>query len=133
MAKAPDIQLTAGAVRRRIARLQKSGVILGYHVALDHEKLPTSVEAFIELSFAGNADLEATLEVAMGLHEVREAMMLAGETDALLRVRAKDIERLREVVLALRRSGQVTGSVTRIVLERWWHGSHGFRKPITPG
>jgi len=64
----------------------------------------------------------------MGLREVREAMMLAGETDALLRVRADDLKSLRQIVMALRKSGPVTRTVTRIVLERWWHGSHGFRE-----
>lgn len=125
IAGAEGIRLTASAVRRRIARLEATEVISGYHVALNHDKMPSSIEAYVELSFAGDEDVHRTLQVAMGLHEVREAVTLAGETDALLRVRARDLKSLRDVVIALRKSGPVTGSVTRIVLGRWWHGSDG--------
>jgi DNA-binding Lrp family transcriptional regulator len=124
IAKASEVQLTESAVRRRITRLRDTGVITGFHVALNHDKTtPFAVEAYIELSFEVGANIQSTIDVAMNLREVRDAMMLAGETDALLRVRADDLKSLREIVMALRKSAPVTRTVTRIVLERWWYGS----------
>jgi Lrp/AsnC family leucine-responsive transcriptional regulator len=118
------VNLTASAVRRRIARLEQRRVISGYTVAIDHDRLgSSSIEAYIELSFVGNADVHAILQDAIGRPEVREAMTIAGDTDALLRVRVGDLAQLRQVITELRTSGPVTGSKTRIVLGRWWHGS----------
>ncbi len=126
---ASRVNLTDSAVRRRIASLEKSGVITGYTVAINHDLVGGSVEAYIELSFAGNADVHAILAEAMRRPQVREAMTIAGDLDALLRVRVRNLAELREIVMALRTSGPVTGSRTRIVLGRWWHGS--IKEPAT--
>jgi Lrp/AsnC family transcriptional regulator, leucine-responsive regulatory protein len=120
------VNLTAGAVRRRIARLESRGVIDRYTVAVNHDKIGASIEAYIELSFAGGADVHSILRSAMRREEVREAMTIAGDVDALVRVRVRDLAELREAVVYLRTVGPVTGSRTRIVLGRWWHGA-----PIT--
>jgi Lrp/AsnC family transcriptional regulator, leucine-responsive regulatory protein len=120
---AKRVNLTPSAVRRRIAGLEKAGVITGYTVAINHDLVGASVEAYIELSFAGNADVHSILADAMRRPQVREAMTIAGDLDALLRVRVRNLAELREIVMALRTSGPVTGSRTRVVLGRWWHGS----------
>jgi Lrp/AsnC family transcriptional regulator, leucine-responsive regulatory protein len=55
--------------------------------------------------------------------EVREAMTITGETDALVRIRVSDLPHLRQVVMGLRTSRQVIACQTRVILGRWWHGS----------
>jgi Lrp/AsnC family leucine-responsive transcriptional regulator len=121
------VNLTAGAVRRRIARLERCGVIDRYTIAINHDKLGSSIEAYVELSFTGDANVDAhvhtILKNAMKRPEVREAMMITGETDALVGIRVRDVPHLRQVVMDLRTSGQVTGCNTRVILRRWWHGA----------
>ncbi|BBJ45602.1 hypothetical protein SSPO_083200 [Streptomyces antimycoticus] len=44
---------------------------------------------------------------------------IAGDPDALVNVRVRDIEHLQQVIDALRRVGQVTGTKTLMVLGSW--------------
>jgi len=120
---AKRVNLTASAVRRRIARLARSGVIDRYTVSIKHDELGASIEAFVELSFAGDADVHTILKDVIQRPEVREAMTITGETDALVRIRVRDLPHLRQVVMDLRTSGQVIACQTRVILGRWWHGA----------
>jgi Lrp/AsnC family leucine-responsive transcriptional regulator len=120
---AKDVNLTASAVRRRIARLERGGVIDRYTVSIKHDELGASIEAFVELSFAGDANVHTILKHLMQRPEVREAMTITGPTDALVRIRVRDLPHLREVVMDLRTSGQVIACQTRVILGRYWHGS----------
>jgi Lrp/AsnC family leucine-responsive transcriptional regulator len=117
------VNLTPSAVRRRIARLERTGVIDRYTVSIKHDELGASIEAFVELSFAGDADVHTILKNVMQRREVREAMTITGETDALVRVRVRDLAHLRQVVMDLRTSGPVVACQTRVIIGRWWHGS----------
>jgi len=119
-----QVHLAGGTVRRRITRLEKLGVITGYTVALNHDLLGSSMEAYIQLSFAGTADVHAILEGVMDRPEVREAMTMAGGPDALLRVRVGDQMHLRQVVADLRTTVEsLERTQTMIVLGRYWHGA----------
>jgi len=115
------LNISASAVRRRIARLEESGVIAKYTAVLDHDKVGSSVEAYVELTFEGGADVQAILREAVERPEVREASTLAGDPDAIVRVRVKDAEHLRDTVTRLRQMASVTGSKTLVALGRMRH------------
>jgi len=53
-----QVGLSAPAVKRRIDRLEESGVIRGYTTVVDHAKLGRSLEAFAELRFAGSTRVD---------------------------------------------------------------------------
>jgi DNA-binding Lrp family transcriptional regulator len=116
---AARVNLSAAPVKRRIDRLEQAGVIAGYTVVLDHSKLGPSVEAFTELRFAGDTDVDHILSTARGIPEVVELFTTAGDPDALARIRVDDVEHLKQVINRLRRSGQVTGTKTLMVLGIW--------------
>jgi Lrp/AsnC family leucine-responsive transcriptional regulator len=113
------VNLSPAPVKRRIDRLEKLGVIAGYTVVLDHQKVGPSIEAYTELRFSGDTDVDDILHSAAELPEVLEVLAIAGDPDALVRVRVEDVDHLQRVVNALRRSGTVTGTKTLIVLGRW--------------
>jgi DNA-binding Lrp family transcriptional regulator len=116
---AAKVNLTAAPVKRRIERLERLGVIVGYTTAVDEAKLAGSVEAFTELQFAGNTDFEVIVGTASEIPEVQELFTTAGDTDALARIRVRDVEHLKNVVNRLRRSPHVTGTRTLMVLDSW--------------
>ena len=116
---ASRVNLSAAPVKRRIDRLQQSGVIAGYTVVLDHALIGPSIEAFTELRFAGDADIDEILGSVEEIPEIREVFTMAGDPDALLRIRVNDVEHLKVVVNQLRRTGRVTGTKTLMVLDRW--------------
>jgi DNA-binding Lrp family transcriptional regulator len=112
------VNLSPAPVKRRIDRLERLGVIRGYTALLDHRKVGPSLEAFVELRFAGSTDVHDILEAVMRIPEAREAFTMAGDPDALVRLRVDDVAHLQRAVNDLRRSGAVTGTKTLIVLDR---------------
>jgi Lrp/AsnC family leucine-responsive transcriptional regulator len=111
-----EVGLSPAAAKRRIDRLEQIGVIGGYRAVLDHTRLGTQIEAFIELRFAGRTQVDDIEAVAAGIPEVVEAFTTAGDPDALVRVRATDLDHLKRTVDNIRRTGKVTGTKTLIVL-----------------
>jgi Lrp/AsnC family transcriptional regulator, leucine-responsive regulatory protein len=116
---AKRVNLSPAPVKRRIDRLEQLGVITGYTVAVDHDLIGPSIEAFTELRFAGDADIDEILAAVEEIPEIREVFTMAGDPDALLRIRVNDVEHLKAVVNHLRRTGRVTGTKTLMVLDRW--------------
>ncbi len=114
-----QVSLSASAVTRRIERLERSGVIAGYTVVVDHRKAGRPIQAFTEVRFAGTADLQEIKETAIQLSEVQAVFTTAGDPDALVWLQVPDVERLGHVIEQLRRRGRVTGTKTLIVLDTW--------------
>jgi Lrp/AsnC family leucine-responsive transcriptional regulator len=110
------VGLSAPAVKRRLDRLEQDGVILGYTALLDHSKLGRPIEAFTELRFAGKTKVADIAGVASGLAEVEAVHTIAGDPDALVHMRVRDVADLTRVIDSLRRTGKVTGTKTLIVL-----------------
>jgi Lrp/AsnC family leucine-responsive transcriptional regulator len=111
-----EVGLSAPAVKRRIDRLEESGVIRGYTVMVDHAYLGRSVEAFAELRFAGSTRVDDIEEIASDLPEVQAIFTVAGDPDALAWIRVSDVQNLKRVIDRLRSSGKVTGTKTLMVL-----------------
>ena len=116
---AQHVNLTVAPVKRRISRLESVGVIAGYTVRIDHGRLETGVEAVTELRFAGDLDLAQIVHFAVDIPEVQEVLTVAGDPDAIVRVRVDGIEQLQKVVNRLRTGGGVISTKTLVVLESW--------------
>jgi DNA-binding Lrp family transcriptional regulator len=77
---------------RRVRALEEAGLIRGYHADLAAEALGFGVTVFAQVGLQSQAetDLRAFEALVAGWPEVREANMLAGETDFLLKIVASD-------------------------------------------
>jgi DNA-binding Lrp family transcriptional regulator len=112
------VNLSPAPVGRRIARLERAGVIAGYTAIVDEGKVG-GVEAFAELRVTGDADVSLVAELAAAVPEAEEVFTVAGDPDALVRVRVRDAEHLRQVINRLRHSEGVVGTRTLMVLSSW--------------
>jgi Lrp/AsnC family transcriptional regulator, leucine-responsive regulatory protein len=110
------VGLSPAAAKRRIDRLEQIGVIAGYSAVVDHAMLGSSIEAFIELRFAASTQVGDIDRAVADLPELVESFTTAGDPDALVRVRANDLDHLKRVIDRIRRTGRVTGTKTLIVL-----------------
>jgi Lrp/AsnC family leucine-responsive transcriptional regulator len=119
------VGLSAPAVKRRLDRLEETGVIVGYFARVDHSKLGRPIEAFTELRFAGKTKVADIAGVAAELPEVEAVHTIAGDPDALVHMRVRDVADLTRVIDLLRRSGKVTGTKTLIVLGTDTKTGHG--------
>jgi DNA-binding Lrp family transcriptional regulator len=84
--------ISAPPCLRRVRALEEAGYIRGYHAAIEPEALGYGVTVFAHVGLVSQAegDLKAFEDLVGGWPEVREAHMLAGETDFLLKVVAID-------------------------------------------
>lgn len=123
------VGLSPPAAKRRIHRLEEIGLIRGYTVTLDHGLAGESIEAFIEMRFAPGTQVDEIDTAVTGMSEVVETFTLAGDPDALARVRVRDLEHLKNVVDQIRRGHRAGPKVlttrTVVVLGR----SHRTNKP----
>jgi DNA-binding Lrp family transcriptional regulator len=116
---AKRVSMSAPAVKRRVDRLEAAGIITGYTAIVDHAKLGRPLEAFTELRFSGNTRVDDISAVAADMPEVRAVFTMAGDPDALVWMRVRDVDHLKHVVDRLRRDRKVTGTKTLMVLGTW--------------
>ena len=84
--------ISAPPCLRRVRALEEAGYIKGYHAFIDSESMGFGVTVFahVGLESQAEADLKAFEDLVATWPEVREAHMLAGETDFLLKIVAAD-------------------------------------------
>ncbi|MEU4896481.1 Lrp/AsnC family transcriptional regulator [Streptomyces sp. NPDC044780] len=116
---APEVGLSVAAVKRRIDRMRQAGVITGFTVKIDHAKLGWGIEAFTELRYAGTTSVRDILSSTTRTPEVQAVFTIAGDLDALVHMRVRDINHLQEVIDRLRGTGKVIGTRTLMVLGSW--------------
>lgn len=111
------VGLSTAAVKRRVERLESEGVIQGYAAMVDRDRLGLELQAFIDIRFVGTAAMDDIWKAAEGVAPVIAAYAVAGDLDAVLHVRVRDIAHLQQVLANLRGKPDVTGTRTRIILE----------------
>ena len=84
--------ISAPPCLRRVRALEEAGFIRGYHADVEPEALGYHVTVFTQVGLNSQAesDLSAFEALVESWPQVRECHMLAGETDYLLKVVAKD-------------------------------------------
>ena len=105
--------------------MEQSGVIRGYTAIVDDEST-RALEAFTEVRVIGDIDTEELSGIVRDIPEVEEFFTIAGDPDAVVRIRVDDVDHLQRVVNALRRTGKLTGTKTMIVMKSW---SRGLDRP----
>lgn len=123
---ADRVHLSPAPVKRRIDRLEREGVIVGYTARIDRSKFGPYLDAFVELHIAGNSDSDRILGEVAAIAEVDEVYTIAGDTDALIRIRVGSVAHLKDAVARLRRIGNITGTKTLMVLDSWQRRSAGW-------
>ena len=101
IALASKIGLSAPPCLRRVRALEEAGLIAGYAAILDEEALGFSLTAFamVRLHNQAEADLRAFENLLIGWSSVREAHMLSGESDYMLKCVARDLVAFQDFVL----------------------------------
>jgi DNA-binding Lrp family transcriptional regulator len=112
------VSLSAPAVKRRVDRLRSIGVIKGFTAVVDPKAVGWTTEAFVELFCTGRTT-PAQITLATKRHaEVVGAYTVSGEADALVHIRAADIQHLEQVLERLRAEPFITSTRSMIVLSR---------------
>ena len=116
------VGLTPPAVAERVRRLEDAGIITGYRVELDVERLGFSMLAFVRLAVRGSTGSEVSRLVA-SRPEVLECHHVTGDDCYVMKVAVASVRHLEALLEQLLRFGNTTTSivisspVTRRVIE----------------
>ncbi|MBO9473032.1 MULTISPECIES: Lrp/AsnC family transcriptional regulator [unclassified Shimia] len=93
LALAEKVGLSPSACLRRVAALEKAGIITGYRAVLDRAALGSGFVAYITVGLSKHTkDAQKAFERAMShAPEVRECHNITGQKEYLLRVEAADL------------------------------------------
>ena len=91
-------------------------VIIGYTARVDHAKLGRPLEAFTELRFVGSTPVDQIARIAEDIPEVQAVFTTAGDPDALVWIRVKDVADLKRVVDDCAAAGASPAPKTLMVL-----------------
>ena len=111
-----QVHLSAPAVKRRVDRLERDGVIRGYTTVVDPHAFGWHAEAFVDLYCEGSMPGEAIKRAVQGEPGVVSAHTVAGEASALLHVMAEDTQGLESALERIRATEGVSRTVTEVVL-----------------
>ena len=89
--------LSPPAVTERVRRLERDGVITGYHAAVDPAAVGFPMLAIVRIHSAGPKAGEVDA-LAEEMDEVVECHRVTGSESHVLRVRIRDVEHLGEIV-----------------------------------
>lgn len=126
------VGLSSSSVYNRVQHLEQSGVIQGYTALLDPQKLGYGVTAFVFVQTAANP--EEYQEVVQFINTspfITEAYDVTGNAMYLLKVQARSLEELGQVLKSVRALSVVTGTETVVSLSTI--RSAGFIPEATEG
>ena len=118
------VALSAPAVKRRVDRLEREGVIRGYSANVDPSAIGWNTHAFVELFCEGRMSGEEVAEAAGAYPEVEAAYTIAGAPSAILHLRASDTQHLEGALERIRDTPGVIRTQTQVVL------STLFERPV---
>jgi DNA-binding Lrp family transcriptional regulator len=98
-----DVGLSAPAVKRRVDRLLRDGVVTGFTARLNPAAMGWTTEAYVELYCRGNTSPEEIFAVTAKHPQVASACTVSGEASAMVHVLAagvRDFERTLERISA---------------------------------
>ena len=106
------VGLSAPAVSERLARLEQSGAIRGYHAEVDPRALGYSLGVVIRIRPAPR-ELHQVAELAQSTPEVVECQRITGEDCYFMRAHVRDVEHLEELIDRFAVYGQTTSSIVQ--------------------
>lgn len=115
---ADKIGMAPSATYERVRKLERKGIIKGYEVRLDAEKLGAGLIAFIAVRTSEPAGIVSAAPDFIKIAEVQEVYNVAGDDCYLLKVRTKDTTTLNELIREkIGRVDTVKSTRTTIVLQ----------------
>lgn len=103
------VGMSTPAVRERVGRLERAGVIRGYRVDVDPAAVGLPVTAWVRLK-PGPGQLPKVVELAERTPEIVEGHRISGEDCFLFKVHVASVDALEGVLDRLLLHGQTTSS-----------------------
>ena len=106
------VGLSSPAVAERLQRLERGGVILGYHARIDPRALGLALTAVVRIRPAPR-QLKPVGELARRTPEVVDCRRITGEDCYIMTIHVRSVEHLEEVIDRFAPYGQTTTSIVQ--------------------
>jgi Lrp/AsnC family leucine-responsive transcriptional regulator len=106
------VGLSAPAVAERLARLEETGAIRGYHAAIDPAALGLTLSVVLRIRPAPR-EIHKVAELAQRTPEVTECVRVTGEDCFVMRAHVRDVTHLEELIDRFVIYGQTTTSIVQ--------------------
>jgi Lrp/AsnC family transcriptional regulator, leucine-responsive regulatory protein len=106
------VGLSSPAVGERLGRLERDGVIRGYHADVDPRALGFALSAVIRVRPAPRQIAEVA-QIARDTPEVVDCHRITGDDCFVLRAHVRDVDHLEEVIDRFTLFGQTTTSIVQ--------------------
>ena len=120
---ARKLGLPLTTVHNRVAKLEKEKIISSYRAKIDYRKLGFGISAFVQIIVdypSKDYSQEDAARKIRALPGVEAAAIVAGGTDIIAKVRAKDTDGLNDFLLKhLRKIAGVDKTTTLVVLKEF--------------
>jgi DNA-binding Lrp family transcriptional regulator len=113
---AATVGLSVSATKRRVDRLIDDEVIKGFVAVVDPAVVGWTMQAMVQLFTNGTVPFARMRSDLASLPEIIEAYTISGAADAVLRVVAKDLVHLEQVISRLRGLSYVQQTDTTMLL-----------------
>ena len=109
--------ISAPPCLRRLRNLEDTGLVKGYTARLNGPALGYNITVFIKIALASttDSDLKAFMDKIQEWPQVREAYALAGDSDFLLKVCAKDWDDYQKFLLEVLPTAPAIGTNTSLL------------------
>jgi Lrp/AsnC family leucine-responsive transcriptional regulator len=114
------VAMSGPSVAERVQRLEVTGVITGYHAAVDPTALGLPVAALVGVHLSDSADQDEVARTLGGLDEVEDCWFVAGDESFLIKVRVADVSELEATLSRLRQVPGIARTRTTVVLSTKW-------------
>lgn len=95
---ARQVNMAPSAVLERIRKLEKQGIIDGYEVILNPERINRALVAFVKVYLDNASYREAVGDALAEIEDIMEVHFITGDDCYLLKLRAADIVHLDEII-----------------------------------
>jgi len=117
-----DVGMAGPSAHERVKKLETRGVIRRYAAVVDPGSVGLTVLAFTWVTQApGTIATDLTPEFAQ-IEQIEECHHITGEADYLLKIRARDMEHLGEIVRRVQTTRHVFSTETDVVFSTGFEG-----------
>ncbi|MFW2077099.1 Lrp/AsnC ligand binding domain-containing protein [Acinetobacter sp. ULE_I010] len=97
---ASRVSLSTTPCSERVKRLERDGIIMGYHARLNPKHLDRNLLVFLEISLSAKSGdvFEQVAKDLMEIPEVQECHLISGDFDYLVKARLKEMTAYRRLL-----------------------------------
>lgn len=126
------VGLSAPSVADRVTRLERDGVITGYHAAIDPAAVGLGASALVGVYQREGADADKVVDQLREIEQVEDCWFVAGDEELVVRLRVTDVDALERALSRLRSVRGVSRTRTTVVLSSRWEGRFPLPSPGPP-